>query len=362
MIQAQDGGIGRWLFTKEALEHAQEAAHERAAQVLRERRMLVPKPLSLSQGSQLVIFYAQKLLELCKLCSAPSEVNWTSLVFFKRFYAVSSPMEFDPLTMMYTCVHVACKIEELREITLDKVLEVSGFAEDAAMKTKVTDLELQLLENLGFKLLVEPKPSGALRFLAEELRASTTSTVKGFPGSSENLQELLSKAETMVYDLCISSNAVLLYPASIIFAAAWGTALDEGLGHNNKGAVPSSSVITMLLQTLKEADKDSVSKMWKEVLHAMKHIHCKADLDKVAMQELAKTATKCQRAFGIIHEERKERHEAHRKERKRRRQDMKVPLSGSIEELKRKAQALQAHDEDVEDFVIHGPRDDMEED
>lgn len=31
-----------------------------------------------------------------------------------------------------------------------------------------------------------------------------------------------------VYDLCISSNAVLLYPASIIFAAAWGTALDEG--------------------------------------------------------------------------------------------------------------------------------------
>lgn len=94
--------------------------------------------------------------------------------------------------------------------------------------------------------------------------------VKGFPGSSENLQELLSKAETMVgepwrmfrichnispkkqgnhnlnrtklssshinsinwnakvYDLCISSNAVLLYPASIIFAAAWGTALDEG--------------------------------------------------------------------------------------------------------------------------------------
>eukprot|EP00434_Breviolum_minutum_P008254 symbB.v1.2.007282.t1/scaffold438.1/size205425/10 len=268
-----------------------------------------------------------------------------------------------------------CKIEELREITLDKVLEVSGFAEDAAMKTKVTDLELQLLENLGFKLLVEPKPSGALRFLAEELRASTTSTVKGFPGSSENLQELLSKAETMVYDLCISSNAVLLYPASIIFAAAWG------LGHNNKGAVPSSSVIAMLLQTLKEADKDSVSKMWKEVLHAMKHIHCKADLDKVAMQELAKTATKCpgscrterlrafqiqksqgQRAFGIIHEERKERHEAHRKERKRRRQDMKVPLSGSIEELKRKAQALQAHDEDVEDFVIHGPRDDMEED
>lgn len=50
-----------WLYTKEvegvasdvsrseALEHAQEAAHERAAQVLRERRTS-PKPLSLAQA------------------------------------------------------------------------------------------------------------------------------------------------------------------------------------------------------------------------------------------------------------------------------------------------------------------------
>lgn len=357
MSEVEAGGC-RWLFTKEALEHAQEAAHERASQALRDRRVLA-KPLTLSQGSQLVVFYAQKLPELCKLCSAPSEVFWTALVFFKRFYAVSSPMEFDPMVMMYTSVHVACKVEEVREITLDKILEVSGFGEDSAMKTKVTESELELLQSIGFILLVEPKPAAALRLLAEEQRNFKV-PVAGFPGSSEHFEELLSKAETLVYDFCGSNNSLLLLPASIIFAAAWGAALDEGSGHaaGTRGTAPSSAVLSMLSQNFKGADKDAVARMMKEALHAMKQVNCKADLDKLTMQEIAKGARKCQRAFGMIHEERRQRSEAHRKERKRRRNDMKVPRS-DLEELKRRAQVLQGQ-EDVEDFVLHGPLD-MEE-
>lgn len=341
----------RWLFTKEALEHAQEAAHERASQALRERRVPA-KPLSLAQGSQLVVFYAQKLPELCKLCSAPSEVFWTALVFFKRFYAVSSPMEFDPLVMMYTSVHVACKVEEVREITLEKILEVSGFGEDPAMKTKVTESELELLQNIGFVLLVEPQPVWALRLLAEEQRNFKV-PVPGFPGSSEHFEELLSKAETLVYDCCISNDSLLLLPASIIFAAAWGAALDEGSGHPaGNGTSPSSTVLSMT-QNFKAGDKDAVTRMMKEALHAMTQVNCRADMDKVTMQEIAKAARKCQRAFGMIHEERRQRSEAHRKERKRRRNDMKVPRSG-LEELKRRAQVLQGQEEVEDDQVLHG--------
>eukprot|EP00435_Cladocopium_sp_Y103_P008453 s3236_g2.t1 len=230
-----------------------------------------------------------------------------------------------------------CKVEEVREITLDKILEVSGFGDDPAMKTKVTESELELLQNIGFILLVEPKPQAALQLLAEEQRNFKV-PVPDFPGSSEHFEELLSKAETFVYDLCISNNSLLLLPASIIFAAAWGAALDEGhgnwlwwveisgscLGHP-AGTAPSSAVLSMLTQNFKGTDKDAVARMMKEALRAMKQVNCKAELDKLTMQEIAKAARKCQRAFGMIHEERRQRSEAHRKERKRRRNDMKAP-------------------------------------
>ncbi|CAJ1405516.1 unnamed protein product [Effrenium voratum] len=352
------------LFSKEALEHAQEAANERAAQVLREHKLRdPPRPLSLSQGVQLVNFYGQKLPELCKLCSAPSEVCWTALVFFRRFYAAASAMEFDPATTMYAAVHVACKIEEVREITLDRLLEVSGFGEDAAMKTKVTDLELELLERIGFRLLVEPKPGAALRVLAEDSRER----VPGFPLSQEALQELLARAESLVFELCACSHAVLHYPASIIFSAAWGTALDEGSGLDRQpGAAPSCALLAMLAETFKDpADREALSSLLKEVLKAMKQVSCETGLGKAAMQDIAKIARKCHRAFGFIHDERKQRHEAHRKERKRRRNDLKDKEAtmfriADFADLKQKAQALQSHAMD-EDFVIHGPRD-MEED
>ncbi|CAK9037629.1 unnamed protein product [Durusdinium trenchii] len=363
---SEDGLSLSWLLTKEALEHAQEAAYEKAAQVLRERCGRGPtaiRPLGIAAGSQLVTFYARKVPELCRLCSAPTDVAWTALVFFQRFYAFASPMEFDPCVMMYTSVHLACKIEELREITLDKLLEESGFSDDVAMKVKITDLELELLETIGFKLLVEPKPADALRLLAEEGARSVLNLSS--IASPEAAEELLARAESIVFGLCTQSNALLIYPASLIFAAAWAAALDEsskGEQGTQTGKSPSAAVLAMLSNLKKKVGTTEISRIWKDLQHAIDSSIHRVEPANAAMQETAKTARHCQRAFGILHEERKQRSEAHRKERKRRRHDGLMPgaRSESLEELRRKAKVLQGcqdERESQEDFVIHGPRD-----
>eukprot|EP00439_Symbiodinium_sp_Y106_P064966 s1214_g10.t1 len=257
----------QYLFTREALEQSHEAAHER----LREYYVMrIPESGKIPAGTAQA-FYAQKLPELCRLCSAPQEVLWTSLIFFKRFFSANSPMEFDPVPMMFTCLHVACKVEEFRDLTLEKMLQEGGFGEQ--MRPKVTDLE--------------------------------------------------------------PWNAVLQWPASVLIAAAWDVVLEEA------AAEKPSPVCSMLLQSFtEERHKTQLKTMFQEAVQAIKQVNCKAELNREAMQEIAKAARKCEKAFERIREEQKQRHEARCNERKRRRNEDARTHFTDIEELKRKAQAL----------------------
>ncbi|CAE7659579.1 CCL1 [Symbiodinium sp. CCMP2592] len=317
----------QYLFTKEALEQSHEAAHERAAQTLREQGLRVlqaePRPLNLKESCNLVAFYAQKLPELCRLCSAPQEVLWTSLIFFKRFFSANSPMEFDPVPMMFTCLHVACKVEEFRDLTLERMLQEGGMGEQ--MRPKVTDLELELLQALDFELLIEPKVRPSLRILAEELEERS---------KVADLEEAMQKAEALIIDLCASTNAVLQWPTSVLIAAAWDVVLEEA-------AEKPSPVCSMLLESFtEEQHKTQLKTMFQEAVQAIKQINCKAELNREAMLEIAKAARKCEKAFVRIREEQKQRHEARCNERKRRRNEDARTHFTDIEELKRKAQAL----------------------
>lgn len=125
--------VEQWLFTEDALTRMRGLTHERTLQVLQstaaehgERRHGMrecPKPLSLCESTLLVQFHLQRLPDLCRRCGAPTDVQWTSIVYYQRFFTVRSPMEFSPLAMMFACVHLACKIEEVHEITLDMLFE-----------------------------------------------------------------------------------------------------------------------------------------------------------------------------------------------------------------------------------------------
>merc|ERR1740123_1208615 len=145
-------------------------------------------------------------------------------------------MEFDPMPLMFACVHLACKIEEVHEIMLDRLLEAAGFGANDALKAKVGALELPLLDGIGFSLLVEPKPGPALRMLAEG--------VDGGAGGAK--KEALARAESLVLDLAVRSDALLTWPASMAIMAALGATLEERAGKPGADAPQARALAAVL--------------------------------------------------------------------------------------------------------------------
>jgi len=369
----------QWIFKEEALAQARHGAHQRAVATLQqaatpprgaavegERRLNLreaPKALGLEEGLRLVLFYAQRLPEVCDVCHAPAEVRWTAAVFYRRFFAVRSPMEYDPLLVLFTCIHLACKVEEVHDITLDRLLEASDMAAagDGTLKAKVAGFELPLIEAIGFVLLVEPKPDTALPMLAEELRH----LLKQGPARcrapllEEQLTadiawgEVVARAAALTTDLSLRTDAVLRWPASVVIAAALGAALDAHFG-TPASECGDAQGLSDILSSLLDANLETEPQ--REVLRSMvegarldlRRLATQGEITEDAVRETARRARRCHRAFERLREEDTERHEAHRKERKRRWSEMKsaarrqvpTPILHEMAELNRKAAAL----------------------
>jgi len=373
--------VDQWLFTEEQLTRIRGHTHERALQVLhsvaadspdrRQGAREAPKPLSIDESALLVQFYLQRLPELCSKCGAPSDVQWTSIVFFQRFYAVRSAMEFFPQPMMFACVHLACKIEEVHEITLDMLLEHAEAFGVNMPKAKVSALELHLLEGLSFTLLVEPKPDIALRMLAEELQrlpawSGVAHGVALHAASMENTwQEVLSGAEELLAHLSIRTDAVLRMPASLLITAALGSVLARHCSFGGAGGQVLEILQSLLEMSVEDPEKATIGSMFQGALQDIERHSSLGEIAEESMKETVGNALRCHRCFETLRERATERHEANRKERKRRwgetkdekRRHLPTPFTqGLCLELNRRIAG--GSWDDVDGFVIHRPRDD----
>jgi hypothetical protein len=368
--------VEHWLFTEDALARIRRHTHERALQVLQstaaeygERRHGMrecPKPLSLSESTLLVRFHLQRLPELCRRCGAPPDVQWTSLVYYQRFFTVRSPMEFSPLAMMFTCVHLACKIEEVT-LTLDELFEhADDFGVSASLKSKIAALELHLLEGMGFALLVEPKPDAAMHVLAEELQRLPAwgGVARGLAGSMDSTWlEVLSAAEQLVTHLVIRTDAILCMPASLFATAALGSVLGRDFNLGSDGGQVLEILQSFLENSVEEHQRASMGRMFQAALHDIERLPSLAEITDDMVKEVDRTVLRCQRAFERLRDEATELHEANRRERKRRWCEMKdanrrplpTPLNRELVELNRRMAAGQTLD-DADDFIIRCPR------
>jgi len=250
-------------------------------------------------------------------------VLWAALVFYRRFFAVRSPIEFDPLLMMLACVHLACKIEEVHEITLDGLLEAGDFGGDDRLRALVAGLELPLLEGIGFALLVEPKPSAALRMLAQELESPLA-----LAGVQQ--QETVALAECLVLDLGVRTDALLRWPASALIAAALGAALDAHAPHLGATAVeaPSAQLAELLAASLEgEGPRAAFRSMVADVSLEIRRLV--AEPSSPPPQTSAAAARRCHDAVERLRENSAKRHEARRQERKTRRGETKAAAAAA---------------------------------
>jgi len=373
--------VDQWLFTEEQLTRIRGHTHERALQVIhsvaadspdrRSGARELAKPLSIDEGPLLVQFYLQRLPELCSKCGAPPDVQWTSIVFFQRFYAVRSAMEFFPQPMMFACVHLACKIEEVHEITLDMLFEHAEAFGVNMPKAKVAALELHLIEGLSFTLLVEPKPDIALRMLADELQRlpAWSDVARGsalHPASMENTwQEVLSGAEQYLVQLSIRTDAILRMPASLLITAALGSAIARHFSLAGDGGQVLEILQSLLEMSVEDPEKATIRSMFQGAVQEMERQSSLGEISDESMKETVANALRCHRCFETLRERATESHEANRRERKRRwaetkdekRRHLPTPFTqGLCLELNRRIAG--GSWDDIEGFVIHRPRDD----
>jgi len=335
LVEEVVGDVARWLFTADGLQQARLTAHARAVQGLAclsasATREPPKQPLKLSEELRIVFHYASQIPVLCRQCDAGSEVWWTAIVFYRRFFAIRSPMEFDPLAVMLACIHVACKIEEMHSITLEMLMAVTPGGDDEALQAKVIGLELPVLEAIGFQLLVEPKPDTALRAVSQELQqllVNGTVPQIGFLQQSADVDwaKVVEEAERIVVDLSTQTDAVLLWPTSVLVLAAACAALEGYVGHASESSA-SLPPAALIVQSFWDAHLNSsghgssrLRELVGSVAHEIAALSPTPDGGDDIVGEIKKNARRCHRAFERMRDEASQRHEANRQERKKRR-------------------------------------------
>jgi len=285
-------------------------------------------------------------------------------VFYRRFFSEQSPLEFDPLVIMLTSVFLACKVEEWHELTLDNFLDQVGAGklyevangppnsdlQAKSLKSRVGEHEMVVMHAIGFGLLVEPKPDAALRMLAKELRQCYLQQRGGAPPclhlppaleGEAGWAEVIDAAEEMVLDLATNTDAILLWPASVLIAAGLCVALDRRLrceggaissahhGDDSTGGLGNAPVIPAVLGTLLgdsvEAGAPRIA-LRGTLEHVLQHLREPAALkcDSPQVKDILRAARSCQRVFELHRAKADEQQEVGRQERKRAWRELKV--------------------------------------
>eukprot|EP00928_Gymnodinium_smaydae_P088999 TRINITY_DN73014_c0_g1_i1.p1 TRINITY_DN73014_c0_g1~~TRINITY_DN73014_c0_g1_i1.p1 ORF type:complete len:388 (+),score=61.33 TRINITY_DN73014_c0_g1_i1:46-1209(+) len=316
-------------YTQESLRATRQAAHERAVRQMRDageslgtlNGSVGPQQLVAEDGTRLATFYAQKIPELCTLSGATADAMWTALVLYKRFFAVRTALEFDPLPIMFACVFVACKIEEFHEMTLDRLLASAAFGSDDAMRTRVLGLELPLLEGVGFDIHIEPKPESSICMLAMETQRILRADGKADISKEASWTLVTSQAQKSVAELCAATDATLHLPASSIFAGALNAAIAGSAAWSAEEKADVRKGLDTVFRanlgaaTNWQAIQTSIDAVAAQISDASTLAQARADHD---VKEVARCARRGHRFFERLREEAARQHEAHRLERKRR--------------------------------------------
>mmetsp|Transcript_19535 Transcript_19535/g.45438 ORF Transcript_19535/g.45438 Transcript_19535/m.45438 type:complete len:357 (+) Transcript_19535:81-1151(+) len=292
--------------TWKALQTAWSTGSQESQSLTQESKSSAPKavarPPALEQTALLVRFYAKKLAELTDLCGATGDILWTALVFYQRFYAMASPLEFDPMTVMFAVLHLACLSEEVRELSLDSLLKAAALGSDAALEAKIASLEMFVAEGIGFGLLIEPKPASALEMMSRPLLSLVGSTAP----SSEKWCGICSDAEAYLVRFAVLTDAVLLWPTSVLVAASLHRALDDvdvpSKGVAAKIQVAIGDLLSSRMPT--EGQRKSVKMMLKDAVATLREVpDSLTQPSEEDVKDVSKAARRCQKVFEKMRDE-----------------------------------------------------------
>ncbi|KAJ4457853.1 putative cyclin H [Paratrimastix pyriformis] len=97
----------------------------------------------------------------------PEKVQATAVIYFKRFFLYHSLLEYDPATLMNTCLFLASKAEEYHISIGEMTRRVGGGPDCGPKGERILETEVTLLEGLRFNLLVYHPYRPALGFVSQ---------------------------------------------------------------------------------------------------------------------------------------------------------------------------------------------------
>eukprot|EP00971_Amphidinium_carterae_P269926 5354804-Amphidinium_carterae.1 len=181
---------------------------------------------------------------------------------------------------MFAALHLACLSEEVRELTLDALLQAAELGSDSMFKAKVAAVEFYVMEGIGFGLLIEPKPATGLDAICRSLRAALPHAA-----DEKKWTEACATAQAYVVRVAALTDAVLRWPATILLVVSLQRAL--------VGVVPDDIhavfVDTFCKDLPTEKQRDAVNSLLKEAIISMPSLE---DTLHVPSEEEVKDVTK----------------------------------------------------------------------
>lgn len=99
----------------------------------------------------------------------PNKVCFTAITYFRRFFFIQNPLEYNPYIMAVVCIFLAAKNEELKNIDLDKFLTANFKQDEKFYKFNLTTqlikhLEIELCKTLNFEFMVH-NPINCIKYI-----------------------------------------------------------------------------------------------------------------------------------------------------------------------------------------------------
>eukprot|EP00923_Selenidium_pygospionis_P050317 GHVN01086918.1.p1 GENE.GHVN01086918.1~~GHVN01086918.1.p1 ORF type:complete len:378 (+),score=72.66 GHVN01086918.1:26-1159(+) len=194
----------------------------------------LPQLLSVEEEAFLVSYFASQLVNISK--DLPFHVKNTSLTFFNRFYLTRSVYQHDPRILLFTCLLLAAKCEEVA-----RSLRVSDLLKGAVNPADVFQQELPVLEALGGQLLIL-HAKVPLEYLSTQYYSLNCrhwsggdqpnkggggeggSAVRRSVNASDELKVILKAIQQKAEELCLnlhSTDIPFLFPPAQIAAAVF---------------------------------------------------------------------------------------------------------------------------------------------
>lgn len=109
-------------------------------------------PISFDQQNELIVWFVRTLLDILQAKNFVHRVANTTLTFFRRFFLRRSLLAFPPQSVLFVCMILAIKAENLSDYTT--AAQLFGDVGPSFDLKQVLELEVVVLSVLDFELLI----------------------------------------------------------------------------------------------------------------------------------------------------------------------------------------------------------------